>query len=458
MANKENDKLKKFLRHYIDLDFYANTVDKELMELFEELELGCDEILSSQQSYGTKNSYNLIHKAVKEGIEDFGDSLEERLNSEADIVKEKELDFLSKMYGTALAVNAIDTSRILFAPINDKDTVKQFVDRTEKNLLRSYDNAMRAGYLFGQSSQDVKEQAKRNVKQVVRGMENGIKSAIPSFAKTTDRVVFLNNKKEVVWISVLDGNECIVCGSLHGTRYPSVSAAPTQPHFGCRCFLQPVEDITEPIPTYEEYIESLSEEEQYHILGKSRFELWKDYNTPLKRFINNGKKLRLDEIDMTGLSSRTASDEYKKAAQNLFPNEKWNEVYKNVFVAEGRNPINKNQKQIFDKELITAKIAADNGHTVYLLPEKGNNKNPDTLMDGVLTDLKKVTGNINTLGKRFSEGMEQGKAVYIQVESDFTIEQIKNKLRGEKLTNHVEDGKAYIYLKGKEYEFDVSKL
>lgn len=291
-----NDKLKKTLKHYIGLEGYANTVDDDLIILWEELGKEADGLIGSQTGYGTKDAYALVMRMIKEKVASFCEQLEERLNTEADNVKIKELSFLKTLY-PALAISEIATSKILFAPIDNRDTVTQFVERTKKNIIRSYDNALRSGYLFGQSAQDVKNMAANNLKQVERGMESGIKTAVPSFAKTTDRIVFLQNKKEVVWCSCLDGSECIVCGSLHGTKYPSVSMAPMTPHFGCRCILMPNEEITEPMPTYEEYIEGLTEKEQYEILGKNRYELWKKDGISLRKFINNGRKLRLDEIE-----------------------------------------------------------------------------------------------------------------------------------------------------------------
>ena len=294
----DNKILKKTLRHYIDLDFYANTVNEELMELLLELIARCEAILSEHKSLATKDSYNLIHRLLKSEISNFGAKLNERLELEAEKVKEKELSFLTALYGSALVVSEIATSRILFAPIDSRDTVKQFVERTEKNILRSYDNAARSGYIFGQSTDDIKEQVKKNIAPVTRGMENGIKTAIPSFAKTTDKIIFLNNEKEVVWCTTLDGKECIVCGMLHGKHFKSISEVPDNPHFGCRCITIPADSVTEPMPTYEEYIDSLSDKEQYDILGKARYEYHKQ-GVPLKRFINNGTKLNLNQIDTT---------------------------------------------------------------------------------------------------------------------------------------------------------------
>ena len=297
MARSDNDILKRTLRHYIDLEYYANGVDEEIQELLEILLKECDAIISSQDSYNTKSAYSLAYKAIKEKVDGFGNELEKRLEREAELVRDEESDFLTKLYGSALTVEAISLSNILFAPIDGRDTTKQFVERTTKNILRSYDTSMRAGYLFGQNSEDIKAQTATKLKQVARGIQSGIRTAIPSYAKTTDNIIFLNNNTEVVYCAVLDGRTCIVCGNNHGLHFKSIATAPLLPiHCGCRCYYILASAVTEPMPTYEEYIESLSDEEQYHILGKNRYEMWKNYGIKLNQFVNNGMKLTLDEL------------------------------------------------------------------------------------------------------------------------------------------------------------------
>ena len=139
---------------------------------------------------------------------------------------------------------------------------------------------------------------KNQIDQISRGMQSGIRTAVPSYAKTTDRIVFLNNNTEVVYCAILDGNTCIVCGMNHGLHFKSITEAPSIPvHANCRCNYIGVIGVEEPMPTYEEFIESLSEEEQIHVLGKNRYEMWKNDGISLNKFINNGRKLRLDEID-----------------------------------------------------------------------------------------------------------------------------------------------------------------
>ena len=325
----KNKVLNKFLKHYINLEYYANGIDEEFQTLLEDLQKRCDAVIKEKEYLNTKLQYSLIMKYIKEQVEEFRKELEERLEEEAETIMNEEEKFLEALYPapevienqkdkdeedddddddddskkkdklskTALTLGGISLTKLLFAPIDGKDTTKQFVDRTAKNLTQTYDAAVRAGYLFGQKAKDVVNQVDKGVKQVSRGMQSGIRTAIPSYAKTTDRIVFLNNNEEVVYCAILDGRTCLVCGSNHGLHFKSISTAPSVPqHANCRCFYLRASDVTDSMPTYEEYLEGLSEDEQYHILGKNRYNLWKEYNTPLERFINNGTVIPLSEL------------------------------------------------------------------------------------------------------------------------------------------------------------------
>ena len=81
-----NDTLKKTLKHYIELDFYANTVDDDLIILWEKLGKEADGLIGSQTGYGTKDAYALVMRMLREKITSFCDKLEERLNTEAENV------------------------------------------------------------------------------------------------------------------------------------------------------------------------------------------------------------------------------------------------------------------------------------------------------------------------------------------------------------------------------------
>ncbi|MCI6663309.1 MAG: hypothetical protein SO369_08775 [Treponema sp.] len=136
----------------------------------------------------------------------------------------------------------------------------------------------------------------------------------------------------------------------------------------------------------------------------------------------------------------------KQVAEELFPDEIWIEVYKNVYIAHGRNPINREQEKVFKKELLMAKIASDNSHVVFLLPErKINKKNPDSVMDGFLTEFKNISGGENALSHRFREALRQGVNVYLKIDSEITVKRIRQILRGVLLQKE-NAGLVYCYL------------
>lgn len=314
MRKTDNEILKKTLLHYINLEYYANGLDEEFQTLLNELQARCISAIESQKSINTKAEYSILYKLIKEEVDNFKKELEERLEEQAEVIMNQELEFLDDVYNKesesgekgksstvtngTLALGGVSLAKVLFSPIDGRDTAKQFAERTGKNILRAYDTPLRTGYLFGQKSEEVTAQVSNQMKQIARGMQSGIRTAIPSFAKTTDRIVFLTNNVEVVWVATLDGRTCIKCASLSGLHFKSVSEAPSVPqHCLCRCQLLPVNSITEPIPTYNEFIESLAEDEQKQVLGVNRFEMWKKYNISLEKFINNGNVVSVKELN-----------------------------------------------------------------------------------------------------------------------------------------------------------------
>lgn len=139
----------------------------------------------------------------------------------------------------------------------------------------------------------------------------------------------------------------------------------------------------------------------------------------------------------------------KEVAQSLFPAEEWTEEYKNVFVASGRIPKNSEQRKVFDKEMEMAKIASDNNHVVFLLPELPKQKNADAIMDGIATEFKAVTGGENAVSHRFRDGLHQGRNVYLKIDSHLSVLRIRQILHGV-LKNKENTGIVYCYVTDKQ--------
>lgn len=45
--------------------------------------------------------------------------------------------------------------------------------------------------------------------------------------------------KRVRWVTRIDGRECVTCKERNGNVY-KLSEVPSKPHYGCRCYLEPV--------------------------------------------------------------------------------------------------------------------------------------------------------------------------------------------------------------------------
>lgn len=129
-------------------------------------------------------------------------------------------------------------------------------------------------------------------------------------------------------------------------------------------------------------------------------------------------------------------NELKAAAESvrLFPKENFIEESKNVFIAESRKPINKQETIKLEKEKAQAEILARNGHTVYLVSEKNDLgtgvKKYDAIVDGYSMDFKHVSGGIQKVADNFSKGIEQAQNVFLEIEKDFSCTEIRNCLIG----------------------------
>lgn len=499
---KDNKILKKILLHYINLEYYANGLDEEFESLLEELKKRCANKISSYKTLNTKLAYNTLMKYIKGEVDEFQKELEERLEEEAEYILNEELDFLDETYNfvntneqiensddeddededednkidearnerimnkSLLALGGVSLSKLLFSTIDGRDTTSQFADRTGKNILQSYETALRSGYLFGKNSNEVTEQVNKSLKQVTNGMKNGIRTAIPSYAKTTDRIVFLDNKQEVICVVTLDGKTCINCAAYSGLKYRSITEAPIYPlHNGCRCILMLASKISEPIPDFEEFVESLDADEQKHVLGVGRYNLWKQYNVELKQFINNGTVIPKEQIKIDDTTSKKISnDNTSKLVKKYYPKDtfvskKISETSK-LYVSKERIKSGVKDPFVYNSDKLMAKtLSKKTGLDVYMLTENGRVgiKHPDGFFKISTIEMKHIRGGLNKLGRRSVEALEQSENVFLYCDQSFSKEACIRKIRGSILARKHEleakglqftepDRNSYVYI------------
>ena len=150
--------------------------------------------------------------------------------------------------------------------------------------------------------------------------------------------VYAQNKnivKQVEWVATLEvrtssgRGTCLSCAALDGQRFPQNEHPPCPQHPRCRCILSPItvpwEELgldykemedeyrpymrtndkvgkaysggTTPEKTFEDWLKKQGKPYQLNVLGKSRYDLWKNKNHRLIDFIDQeGNVIRLDKL------------------------------------------------------------------------------------------------------------------------------------------------------------------
>jgi hypothetical protein len=91
--------------------------------------------------------------------------------------------------------------------------------------------------------------------------------------------------QEQIRVATLDRRTCLACIALHGTRYPIGVAIPD--HWNGRCTsVSVITGVPRNIRTGEEWLTSLSEEQQRRIMGDANFYAWRDGEVRIQDFVN----------------------------------------------------------------------------------------------------------------------------------------------------------------------------
>jgi len=283
-----------FARHYIDLEFSGNTLSYYVHDELIDMEKELDEYITGENTIPTKNVYKYVMNEINDEIEKRKAIIKKRIAADTDKTVSKENKWISGMVSAEVASEVI-LNKISMIPFNGEMTIDQFIDGLFSDIYNSYEIPVRTSYILkGTITSFISQLNRRNNNINVRA-ESSSQCIIPSVAKNTDRYVMQRDSsiKIWTWIAMLDTSTCIACGDLSGTTYTDLSSAPPCPlHNKCRCYFYP--GVVEQ-PSYYEWFEKQDEKDKYEILGKTRYNLYKS-GSKVKNFVNNGKKLTIDEI------------------------------------------------------------------------------------------------------------------------------------------------------------------
>lgn len=331
------------IKYQIDFEKYKNAQANDVINL---LDKACREIsvyLKKTTGVYTKARYQelvkkikSISKSLKENV-DSNIAIDDIINYE--LKKDKKLLKVAESY-----IKKGDSSKIdflypaleqiktaaLFKPIDTKYgmTYQSYLDGIENGLYNVWDSAIRTGYLTGQTTQQIVHSVLGGVsaksRLVTQGAINSFRNSVysntrtvlQSFANETRNRVYEENEKyfgskddyKYEYLSALDSGTCLVCGELSGKLFKSVKEFPHIPlHRGCRCLIILYFNIDNDTKaskngyvdsnvTFEKWLDEQDEKTQQEVLGKTRYNLYKN-GEKIKDFVDDGKKLTIAQIE-----------------------------------------------------------------------------------------------------------------------------------------------------------------
>ena len=268
-------------------------------------------------------------------------------------------------------------------------TYQSYLNGIENGLYNAWDVSIRTGYLLGQPTNEIVRNVLGGVSQIdklkkdgtIKSLRNSIysntRTVLQSLANETRTMIFEENEKyfsddenRYEYLATLDNRTCLVCGSLDGSLFKNIRDVKYQlpKHRGCRCIVLPYFEIegdkksskngyVDSKVTFNDWLKVQDKETQLDVLGRTRFELFKN-GIEIKSFIDNGKIITIkdavdslklnDSVDFAKEKIIEIPDEIISYENKIFPYKKevglvHTQNGENYIITGDENSINLNQ-------------------------------------------------------------------------------------------------------------------
>lgn len=317
------------LLRQIKLVRYQNGEIDYLLEVLEKYNLAIANEIKRKGLISTKKIYNDVRKHIstlsKELRNEYSSLLDVTELIENEILFQKSLfeKFGIKDVKVPNA-NMIKTA-VQFRPFIDTANFESFLDSIQTGFYNAWDNAVRLGYITGETSSSIVKRVMGSVAKNSKVAEHGTietlrnsverntRTYLQSMASEARLAIFEDNDdffEGYQYIGTLDRRTCLVCGNFDNKLYESLKDVPRVPiHYNCRCTIVPVikgmksftnkrsssGGYVDESMDYAEWLETQDEKTQKYILGKERFEMY-ERGEKITSFVNNGRVLNINEL------------------------------------------------------------------------------------------------------------------------------------------------------------------
>ena len=312
------------IAHSINNDTSQNQIAKKVLLTLENANKDISRFLKMTDGVYTKKRYNEIKKQLTEISKNLAEDINE--NIDVDNYLENELKEVSKIYKKVggfsnLQIPTLEQvkSAATFIPYTEYGTFDSFLKNTESQFFNVWDSAVRTGYMTGQTTSEIvrnvmgspAKDAQLVKMGSIQSLRNSVmantRTVLQSFATETRNEIFRKNDDlfdGYKWYSTLDRRTCLVCGNLDGKKFRKLENIQDMPpvHHNCRCivlaYINEFEDLDDTRSsengqvdskiTYKDWLDSQSDKIKEQVLGKGRFELYKQ-GFEVGDFVNRGR-------------------------------------------------------------------------------------------------------------------------------------------------------------------------
>jgi hypothetical protein len=321
-----------YLLHAARLARYSAGEAERLTAILDAANRDIKALIVRAKSIDTKKQYARAAAEIRAITKQLNEQLYGQLRLDFEELAAEETAFVEKsLQGigltAALGLAHISPQRIWAAAsfgsyaADGHETFETYLDGLSDNLYKTWDTAVRAGYLTGMTAREINRQVLGSAGGLEPGQMQRLRNSlaanthtmISSLAETARDSVYRENERlfdGYKYLSTLDTRACAKCFVLDGRIFRRLEDGPKLPqHLLCRClyipFIKGFEDISGeraamdgPVSnklTYKDWFERQSDNVKREILGAGRYKLYQE-GMEINSFVVSGHKLTLKEL------------------------------------------------------------------------------------------------------------------------------------------------------------------
>lgn len=292
-------KLDEWILHLIEIE-NENSFEIEILKEFDLLTKDVVSLINSFSFITTKAVLLDLIDEISLLIENFNNKCNEKLDIYTKDVIERESDWLlefCKSLGLSIVIPKLVNSKLKFFSFASDMTYTDFVESTTSDLIKKITSALKISLLTKLDNSHNSEVIQSKVNTARKHFETDLSTFKTGIHRLTDFLILRHNNQKVVYSAILDTSVCLVCANNNGVVF-DIDKAPILPiHRNCRCSLIPFGSNEEPVdmPSFEDWIKDLPDEEKKKVLGKTRFNLYKQ-GISAKSFVKNNLIVKLSDL------------------------------------------------------------------------------------------------------------------------------------------------------------------